>query len=364
MTKQPIIAAAEAEHPLFLGVDVGGTNTKIGLVDNAGRTLAFESIETREAEGPGPAVERMAACCRQLCESVNSSINDLPYIGLGTPGTMCLKRGMLLQPPNLPHWFEFPIRDELSRATGRPVAYVNDANAAAFGDFWIGTGADAQSLALLTLGTGVGGGLISEGRLINGVNSFGSETGHIIVDCRPDARLCVWGGGRGHLEAYASASAVASIVGERLEKGADSTLTTKWKEQRRVTAKMVYEAALDGDDFSLAVIDEVAFYLGIGITTTVHSVDPGLVVLGGAMDFGGRNCPVGRRFLSGIIDEFERRTFPNVFAGTRIDFASLGGDAGYIGAAGIARQAYYDTPEGVALTGGLGSQSMATSRDG
>ena len=363
MTKQPILAAADAEPPLFLGVDVGGTNTKIGLVDNQGKTLAFESIETREEDGPGPAVERMAGTCRRLCAQVELAIDDIPYVGLGTPGTMCLQRGMLLHPPNLPHWFEFPIRDELSRATGRPVAYVNDANAAAFGEFWIGTGARCQSLALLTLGTGVGGGLISEGRLINGVNSFGSETGHIIVDCRPDARLCVWGGGRGHLEAYASASAVAAIAEERLDAGGESSLKATRAAEGKVTARMVYEAARAGDTLALQIVDETAFYLGVGITTTVHSVDPGLVVLGGAMDFGGRNCPVGQRFLQGIIDEFERRTFSNVFAGTRIEFASLGGDAGYLGAAGIARQAFYDHRERELSGNGSRDEAVAGSRD-
>jgi glucokinase len=181
------------------------------------------------------------------------------------------------------------------------------------------------------------------------VNSFGSETGHIIVDCRPDARLCVWGGGQGHLEAYASASAVAAIAGERLQAGAKSSLKQVWEGKGRVSARALYEAAREGDAFALEIIDETAFYLGIGITTTVHSVDPGLVVLGGAMDFGGRGCPVGQRFLQGIVDEFERRTFPNVFAGTKIDFANLGGDAGYIGAAGIARQAYQDSARSAEL---------------
>lgn len=355
MSKQPLISTSVAEPPFFLGVDVGGTNIKIGLVDNQGRTLAFRSIKTLEAEGPQPAIERAAETCRQLCEGAGLRLADIAHVGLGTPGTMCLRRGMLLHPPNLPHWFEFPIRDALSQATRLPVAFVNDANAAAFGEFWVGTGASSDSLALLTLGTGVGGGLISEGRLINGVNSFGSETGHIIVDCRPDARKCVWGGGAGHLEAYASASAVAAIAEERVAAGEASQLKQMQQEQGKISARMVYEAALAGDRLALSVVDETAKYLGIGITTTVHTVDPGLVVLGGAMDFGGKQSPVGRRFLQGIIDEFERRTFPNVFAGTIIDFATLGGDAGYIGAAGIARQAYLDakaTPELARASGG------------
>jgi glucokinase len=106
-----------------------------------------------------------------------------------------------------------------------PVSFINDANAASFGEFWVGTGAKVDSLILLTLGTGVGGGIIVDGHLINGVNSFGSECGHVIVDSRPDARLCVWGGGRGQLEAYASASAVARAAEEGVRAGAVSALT-------------------------------------------------------------------------------------------------------------------------------------------
>jgi glucokinase len=142
------------------------------------------------------------------------------------------------------------------------------------------------------------------------------------------------------LEAYASASAVGAIATERLQAGATSSL----REVKRVTAKAVFQAALAGDAFALQLIDETAQHLGVGIASVVHAIDPGLVVLGGAMNFGGRDCAIGQRFLQGINKEFERRTFPNVFEGTKIDFATLGGDAGYIGAAGIARQDFHANP--------------------
>ncbi|MCC6511711.1 MAG: ROK family protein, partial [Pirellulaceae bacterium] len=218
--------------------------------------------------------------------------------------------------------------------------FINDANAASFGEFWVGTGAKVDSLILLTLGTGVGGGIIVDGHLINGVNSFGSECGHVIVDSRPDARLCVWGGGRGQLEAYGSASALAQHAEQGVRAGAVSSLTRVLMSGKAITAKRVYEAAEAGDEYSLSVIDEAAYYLGIGITTLVHTIDPGLVVLGGAMNFGGAKSHVGQRFLDKIRAVFAERTFPNVLTGTKIDFATLGGDAGYIGAAGIARKDY------------------------
>jgi glucokinase len=340
---QEIIAVERAQAPFFFGVDVGGTNIKIGLVDDHGQTLAFDEIATNEPAGPQQAVDRIGKACAQMAEQAGKAglaRQQIQWVGLGTPGTMDIPRGIFLEPPNLPHWNHFPIRDAVSTACGLPVAFINDANAASLGEFWVGTGAKVDSLILLTLGTGVGGGIIVDGHLVNGVNSFGSECGHIIVDSRPDARLCVWGGGRGQLEAYASASALAQRAEEALHRGAVTSLTRLAMAGKAITAKRIYEAAEIGDEFSLTLVDETAFYLGVAITTLVHTIDPGLVVLGGAMDFGGIKSPVGRRFLDKIRSVFAERTFPNVLAGTTIDFASLGGDAGYIGAAGFARKQF------------------------
>ncbi|HBE68585.1 MAG TPA: ROK family protein [Planctomycetaceae bacterium] len=336
---EPTVNTGDFQEPYFLGVDVGGTNIKIGLIDDLGQTLVFMSIATNPADGPQRACERVAAAAETMAVKAGIRKKQIVRSGLGTPGPMCLKRGMLLTPTNLPSWHQFPARAELSNELGMPVSFVNDANAAAFGEYWIGTGSQFTGLALLTLGTGVGGGLITEGKLINGVNSFGSELGHMIVDSSSDARLCKWGGGKGQLEAYASASAVRLRAAAGLADGV-ATLIAETATAESVTALDVYQAATKDDKFALEIVDETAFYLGVGVTGAVHAIDPGLVVLGGAMNFGGRDCPIGQRFLEGVISEFKSRTFENVFEGTQIDFASLGGDAGYIGAAGVARQDY------------------------
>lgn len=339
-TNQSIVPLEKSQGPYYAGIDIGGTNIKIGIVDDLGQTLAYDSIATDEHLGPQQAVDRCAAKVVQLCQQIPLPIEALVRIGLGSPGTMCLQRGMLLDPPNLPNWHYFAIRQALQVASGKPVSFINDANAAAYGEFWVGTGAKHDSLALLTLGTGVGGGIIIDGHLLNGVNSFGSECGHIVVDCRADARLCVWGGGRGHLEAYASASAVAARAEEGLRRGAVSALSKILMHGKAITARRVYEAATLGDEYSLAIIDETAMYLGVGVASIVHAVDPGLVVFGGAMDFGGAKSPIGQRFLDRVRAEFKERTFSHVYDGTVIGFATLGGDAGYLGAAGTARKDY------------------------
>jgi len=175
--------------------------------------------------------------------------------------------------------------------------------------------------------------------LIEGINSFGSECGHVIVDSREDARLCVWGGGRGELEAYASASAVIERTQECLDQGRPSELRKKL-ETEELTPLLVGEVANTGDQLALDILAETGRYLGIGIVSMVHMIDPGMVVLGGAMNFGGHESRAGRHFLESVRSEFRKRAF-DVVCGTTIDFARLGGDAGYIGCAGIARQAWH-----------------------
>jgi glucokinase len=328
------------KRPFFVGIDVGGTNTKIGIVDNEGSTLAFDSIPTLEHEGPPGLIGRVRGTVERMASQAGATWADLLGVGLGTPGPMDISKGLILDPTNLPHWRHFPVRDKLSEAMQLPVAFTNDANAAAYGEFWVGRGRQHDSLIMLTLGTGVGGGIIVGGMAIEGVNSFGAECGHVIVDSRPDARLCVWGGGRGELEAYASASAVADRAEKLLAQGRTSSLTRRIAAGEPLSTLMLAEEAEAGDGLALEVILEAATYLGIGIVTLVHTIDPGAVILGGAMNFGGHDTTVGTRFLEQVRQEFCRRAFEVVAKNTLIDYASLGGDAGYIGAAGISRAAF------------------------
>jgi glucokinase len=333
------VSATSALRPLFIGVDVGGTNIKIGLIDDAGRTIARSSIATLEERGLEDAIQRMQHAIADLIRSANVAEEDVAAIGLATPGSMDIHRGYILEPPNMPHWRNFPIRDRLSEVCGKPVSFANDANAAAFGEFWKGSAQGFDSVVMFTLGTGVGGGIILNGVSIDGKNSFGSELGHIVIDHRDDARTCVWGGGRGELEAYASASGVVARARDALAAGQPSSIRERLENGETLTTLMLHEEAEKGDEFSRGIILETAKYLGVGVVTTVHAVDPGAVVLGGAMNFGGPDSPIGRMFLERVREEFRRRCY-GVVRETLIDFAKLGGNAGYIGAAGIARAAY------------------------
>lgn len=338
------IPVSSAQRPLFAGVDVGGTNTKIGLVDDLGRTFGFVSIATDEEKGPEEAIQRIGAAIRGLLAEGNLTLNDLSAIGLGTPGSMDIPTGQILEPPNMPHWRYYPVRDRLSEACGKPVAFANDANAAAFGEYWVGSGRGCKSMVMFTLGTGVGGGIILDGASVDGAHSFGSELGHMVIDHSDQARFCVWGGGQGELEAYASAPAVVDRAAEALAQGRASTVSDRLAAGETLSPLLLATEAEQGDAFALEMILETARYLAVGIVTVVHAVDPEVVILGGAMNFGGHATRVGREFLQKVRAEFQRRAYHVVAHSTTIDFAMLGGDAGYIGAAGLARAAVSRRP--------------------
>jgi glucokinase len=337
--RTPVVSAAEAQPPFFIGVDLGGTNIKVGVVDDLGRSLLRFSFPTESHRGPEDGAQRMGQSVRRAIRSAGIRPEDVRGVGLGSPGTMDIPAGMLLQPHNLPGWHYFPIRDRVSHHCGMPVTFANDAGAAAYGEFWVGSGRAFHSMVLLTLGTGIGGGIIIGELSIDGEHSHGAECGHIIIDSSDNARICPCGQ-PGHLEGYAAASAVVARTHEALESGCDSSLHQRLRSGDELTPLLVAEEAERGDALALQVVLETARYLGIGIVTLMHTIDPNGVVLGGAMTFGGNESPLGRRFLQRIREEVQRRAFPIPAARVVIDFAMLGGDAGYIGAAGLARLAY------------------------
>ncbi len=333
------IPTSQAEPPFFLGIDVGGTGIKFGIVDDTGRTLGRQKIPTCQENGPEDACLRMRAAMHDLAAQCKIDVNMVAHVGLATPGTMNIVEGVLLQPHNLPAWWDFPIREHLQSVIEKPVAFQNDANAAAYGEYWIGSGADFNSMVLFTLGTGVGGGIIVDGKLINGEHSHGSECGHTYIDSGPGARMC--GCGRpGHLEAYASAKAIVKRTQEELDEGRESSLAKRIAGGEELTALMVSEEAERDDQLSLDIIMTTAEYLGIGAVNLMHIIDPNAIIFGGAVNFGGTATKLGRQFLERIRNEIRMRAFPALCDVTHVDFAVLGGHAGYIGAAGVARAAF------------------------
>jgi glucokinase len=338
---QQLIARSEAKPPFFVGIDLGGTTVKISVVDDQGRALSWETIDTEVQRGPEDTAERVGQTVRRRIDALGLELDEVVRVGLGSPGTLDFHAGTMITPTNFPGWDGFPIRDRIGAHCERPMSFANDASAAAYGEFWVGTGQEYHSLILLTLGTGVGCGIIIGDLIIEGENGHGTECGHVIIDSSETARVCSCGQ-RGHLEAYASANGLIARTRDALATGRTSSLTQRIDQGEKVTPLMVAEEAEKGDKLSLRIVMETAEYLALGIASLVHTIDPTGVLIGGAMTFGMKNTDLGRCFLNHLREEFRRRTFPMLREKTRIDYATLGKDAGVIGAAGIARVDYFN----------------------
>jgi glucokinase len=335
----PTISPKDAQRPLFVGVDVGGTTIKFGVVDDLGRTLGQTSIPTEDEKGADDAICRMGDNVERLLSSLGLKLDDVSAVGLGTPGTLDIPKGMILKPHNLPGWRDYPIRDRLAQRLGKPVTYANDASAAAYGEYWIGSGREYYSMVMFTLGTGVGSGIIVGDLSIDGEHSSGSECGHLVIDCRPDARWCPCGQ-QGHLEAYCSATSVIKRTEEALAAGRESSLRAAVDKGEELTGLTIAEHAEAGDKLALAIVMETADYLVAGIVSVMNVIDPAAIVIGGAMTFGGHDAELGRRFLRRVAEGAKAKAFAVPGERIKIDYAVLGSEAGYIGAAGLGRAAW------------------------
>lgn len=332
------MTAPRDEAPFYVGVDLGGTNIRAGVVTDQGSTVSYSTLPTEAEKGPDRGILTICTLVERVVADAGLDMDDIRAIGLATPGTMDIPAGMLIDPPNLPGWQNVPIRKRVAERFGRPTTLQNDANAAAYGEFWVGAGRDAHSLVFWTLGTGIGCGIIIADMIISGEHSHGSECGHIIIEMT-NGRLCRTGQ-YGTLEAYASATALKERCREGLAAGEVSILK-KWLEGgEELSPLLIARAAERGDPYADRLIMETAAYMGVGTTSVLHTINPAMMLYGGAMTFGRHETELGRRFLQRIKDEVKARAFPIPYEKTIFDYATLGGDAGYIGSAGYARRKY------------------------
>jgi glucokinase len=248
-------------------------------------------------------------------------------IGMGVPGPMSSREGVIYEAPNLPGWVNVPVRKLLEERLELPLALNNDANAAAYGEFWAGAGRDVGTMILFTLGTGVGGGIILNGELYSGPDDTAGELGHMVVDVNGPICNC---GNQGCLEAFASATAVKRMLRDALQQGRSTRIVIPQDDEEEFGAKLVYDAAVMDDELAIEIFRKVGFYLGIGAANMINIFNPEMIVYSGAMSGAG----------DFIFKPLREIAFANSFRkpGSRviIDVAKLGPDAGIIGAAGLA----------------------------
>jgi len=315
----------------FAGLDVGGSTMKGGIVNDEGVPLCSVSLPTEAHRGQDFGLEQMCETIRQAIAAARLQLEQISAIGVATPGLMDIPAGVILDPPNLHPWKNVPVRAHIQKVFGKPTSFQNDANAAALGEYWVGAGRGVESLVFFTLGTGVGGGIVLGGRVLEGRHSHGAELGHLKIEMTAP-RQC--GCGRyGCLEAYASATAVVKRAHEALNlAGSRSLLHELRQTSGELTARDVFQAAEQGDELAERLVDQTAYYLAIGAMNAMHTIDPDLIVFGGGM------TAAGEGFLERIRQYVRTLAFPVPAERTAIRYALLGNDAGFIGAAAGARQ--------------------------
>lgn len=312
-------------EPLALGIDIGGTNVKIGAVDRERRVLASRAAPTEVNAPAEHALDRIVHAIDQLLADAAIARSDVAGIGVGCPGPLSPSRGLVIGPGNLPTWRNLELTRLLGERTGLPVTLDNDANMAAWGEYWAGSGRGVRDMVMFTLGTGIGGGVIVDGRLLHGHYENAAELGHLIV--QPGGRLCTCGQ-RGCLEQYASARFTAERAAEAVRSGRPSRLQEALAGRGTIVCEDVVEAVRQGDALACEIWDETCEYLAIACVDVQHAFNPARIVLAGGM------IAAGDLLLDRVRQAVKRLTWKLTDDRPDIVPAALGNNAGLVGAAG------------------------------
>ena len=305
----------------YLGIDIGGTNVKMALVSPAGTVLTRGLIETAVERGPEDVFKRIALAVPSLL----TGGRRLVAAGVGCAGLIDAGKGVLLTSPNFPDWREVPIRRIAGRVFGVQTVVDNDANAAAYGEYRAGAGRGYKNVICITLGTGVGGGIISDGRVLRGGHNYAGEIGHVGINM--DGPLCKCGN-RGCLEAYIGKRALVRSARAKLKTSGGRILGRLSSRQlRSLTPRMIQEAAWQGDRTARAVFDEAADYLGSGIAALVNLLNPDVVAIGGGVSGAFELLEVR---LKKVV---QTRAYDEAAAVVKICRTELGNDSSTVGAA-------------------------------
>lgn len=317
-----------------IGVDLGGTNIAVGICDKELSLIAKGSVKTEVALGTAHIMDNMAGLILELMEKHGIDRADVDYVGIATPGSVNVERGVVEYAFNL-GFEDFPIVDELRKRINIEKIFVaNDANAAALGEALTGSAKGTKHSVMITLGTGVGGGVIIDGHIFDrGVNAAVAELGHMVIEVGGRQCSC---GRRGCFEAYSSATALTAMTEEKMSelkiKNVPTLMQAEAERHGKVTARTAFDAMRGGDPFAKEVVDKYILYLAEGITNIINIFQPEVLCIGGGI------CNEGDALLLPLMEIVNREQYTRANAKkTKIAIATLGNDAGIIGAAGLGR---------------------------
>ncbi len=302
---------------VVIGVDLGGTNLRTALLSVDGDILDKRKEATNASDGWKKVVARLVDNIAQLRETAMRRGLQVMAVGVGAPGVIRMDKGVVVKSPNFPDWNNLPLRDELEKALRIPVVIENDANAAALGEQWRGAGRGINSMILLTLGTGVGGGIVLDNKIWQGADGMAGEIGHMTLI--PEGRQCGCGN-TGCLEMYASARGI--VQSYREAKG-----MMEITQLSELTSVQIYQAARNGDPVARQIMKDMGSLLGIGIANLINIFNPNMIVIGGGVK------EAWDLFIGSTHEEIMKRAFQVPAERTEIVPSLLGDDAGTIGAA-------------------------------
>lgn len=315
----------------IIGIDLGGTSVKFAILTQEGEVQEKWSIKTNILDEGSHIVDDMIESINHRLRLLGLGAEDFIGIGMGSPGVVDREKGTVIGAYNL-NWKTLqPVKEKIEKATGISFFIDNDANVAALGERWKGAGENQPDVVFMTLGTGVGGGIVAEGKLLHGVAGAAGELGHITVDF--DQPILCTCGKKGCLETVASATGIVNLTRRYADEYAgDAELKQLIDNGEDVNAKIVFDLAKAGDELALIVYRNFAHYLGIACANIGSILNPSTIVIGGGVS------AAGEFLLDGVRKFYEENSFPQVRTSTKIALATLGNDAGVIGAASLVLQ--------------------------
>ena len=309
---------------VYIGIDVGGTGVQVGVVSEQGQILATDSFPTGVGRPYQEMVQDMVRCTKSAVTKAGLTLEDVKSIGLGIPGIADAKTGTVIFCTNL-GWRDIPLRAEIQKYIDKPVYIDNDATVAGLAESVAGVSANTESSVFLTLGTGVGGGIIIHGKVWSGRHGVGSEIGHMILKMGGEPCTC---GNHGCVERYCSATAIIRMAREAVKEHPESAILTAAKgDPANINAKIVFDAAKTGDPVGMQVFREYVSYLAQAISNIIQFLDPEVIALGGGVS------KAGDFLLNAVREEVPHYLLYKNIPAARIELAKLGADAGIIGAA-------------------------------
>ncbi len=310
-----------------IGVDIGGTSTKLGLVDPQGRVLFRDSFLTHNAHGKKKLLDMILKHVHDLMRTAEDRRLKVAGVGVGAPGPIDVRRGWVYFFPNIPGWKDTPFKKLLERRLGIPTIVDNDANAMAYGEFCFGAGRGSKNMLAMTLGTGIGGGLVIDGKLFHGPAFSAAEVGHMVLN--ENGPLCACGN-HGCIETYVGNGYFIREVRRRLKAGQKSLLTQELRKGKDLTPLAVAQAARRGDALSKLMWQETGEHLGNALVGLTNLLNPEKIILGGGI------AQNGDLLFKPVVQTLAKKAFPIAAASVKVVPAELGVDAGLIGAAALA----------------------------